>query len=147
MFGICFGDQALAKALGGEVIESPTGWSLGTVAVHICATAPWMTPARDALNLYAVHNEIVARLPEGATAFAETDRNKFAGFYVGDHILTTQHHPEMTSEFVMDVVEGLASVLDPAVIERARESLATQADSDVFAEWISRFFEAAQMAV
>lgn len=144
LFGICFGHQALAKALGGQVALAPTGWSLGTVSVSIRDTAPWMVPPRDMLNLYAVHNEVVVQLPERATVFARTDRIHYAGFFVGNQILTTQHHPEMTRPFIADVVDELSASLDPLVIARARQSLGTKTDSGVFAEWVARFFEGAR---
>lgn len=146
MLGICFGHQALAKALGGLVVPSPTGWTLGAVTVDICAAAPWMVPPRDLLNMYAVHNEMVVQLPEGATVFARTERNQFAGFFLGDRILTTQHHPEMTRPFIADVVDELSASLDPLVITRARESLGTRTDSGIFAEWAARFFVGARQS-
>lgn len=38
IFGICFGQQAVAMALGGECVPNPKGWEVGTYDVELAAT-------------------------------------------------------------------------------------------------------------
>lgn len=86
MIGICFGHQAIAKALGGEVIYAPQGWSLGSVKIDFFVEHPWMLPARNSLSLYAVHNEQVLSVPEGAQILARASHCP-----IDSHILTMWH--------------------------------------------------------
>lgn len=141
MFGICFGHQSIAKALGGKVITSPSGWSLGVVPVQFFNHSKWMQPERKEFRLYAVHMEQVSTLPKNAETIARTSACPIAGFRLGKHVLTIQHHPEMTSKFVHRLIEHLHPSLDPSVIFRARESMLSQAEGGQFMEWVVTFFE------
>ena len=48
--GICFGHQAVAKALGGEVVKWADGWGVGVRDMQITAHADWM-PKTDKTSL------------------------------------------------------------------------------------------------
>ncbi len=65
VFGICFGHQILAQALGGEVQRNPRGREIGTVAVEQTASDPIFDglPATFAANV--THIDTVVRLPPG----------------------------------------------------------------------------------
>ncbi len=141
MIGICFGHQAIAKALGGEVAHSKEGMSLGCVKVHFSGQMPWMSPQRDFLRLYAAHDEQVMVPPNGAEILAQTDACPIASFSIGNHIFTTQHHPEMTQEFIAAVIDYLSSGIDHEIIHRARTSLEYMADNNCFATWMANFLE------
>ena len=43
--GCCFGHQAIAKALGGEVGANPGGWGFGVSPTHFAVSEAWMRPA------------------------------------------------------------------------------------------------------
>jgi GMP synthase-like glutamine amidotransferase len=135
-FGACFGHQAIAAALGGEVGPNPGGWVFGLTETEM-EGAP--------IRLYAAHVEQVTRLPEGARLVGGNADCPVGSYAVGDHILTTQYHPEMSHEFVAALVEEYADDLPAEVISRARSALTTgRADSNRIAERIARFFEEAQ---
>lgn len=139
--GCCFGHQAIAAALGGEVGKNPGGWSLGAADTHFDRADPSMLPARKTLRLHAAHNEQVMRLPNGAEALGGDDASPLAAYKIGAHIMTTQYHPEMTPAFIAALVDELDGTLDPATIARARAELARPAESGVFAEWMVWFLE------
>jgi GMP synthase-like glutamine amidotransferase len=141
MIGICFGHQAIAKALGGQVELSPKGWSVGAVKVKFFGQTPWMQPWKEILRLYAVHNEQVVIPPKGSVILGKTDSCPIASFCIGNHVFTTQHHPEMTSEFISSVVDHLTAELDTDIIHRARTSLGYGDDNDRFSEWMANFLE------
>ena len=141
LFGACFGHQAIAKALGGEVGANPGPFVLGPVTAEMARPLPWMAAAQDTVRLCAAHGEQVTRLPEGAEVVAHGPGCEIAGFVMGRSIFTTTYHPEMSPEFIAALIEAYADQFSPDVVERARESLAEPAQNTLFAEWIARFFE------
>ena len=72
--GLCFGHQAMAKALGGEVARHPGGWGLGTGMTHWHQPQAWMTPAAASTCLLACllytspspRDRSVSRMPSSA---------------------------------------------------------------------------------
>ncbi|MEC3860815.1 type 1 glutamine amidotransferase [Mesobacterium sp. TK19101] len=145
LFGACFGHQLIAKVLGARIVRNPGGWGHGLLQVTRCGTAPW-SGDEPGFALYGSHIEQVARLPDGATGLFAGPGVPVAGFAVGAHVFTIQHHPEMTHGFITDLVEEYADVVGPAVTDRARVSLHQHADRTAFAEEIARFFDCAQTA-
>jgi GMP synthase-like glutamine amidotransferase len=140
LVGACFGHQAIAMALGGQVTRNPGGWFLGLAGMCF-APNPWLT--EGPMSQYAAHLEQVTRLPKGARVLAASDHCPVASFAIGDHVFTTQYHPEMTHGFISALVDEIAPKLPDGVADRARASLTQPADTARFAESIARFFEAA----
>ncbi len=133
LFGACFGHQAIAEALGGTVGRNPGGWVFGLTETEM---------EGHPIRLYASHIEQVLTLPAGARLTGGNAECPIGSFAVGDHILTTQYHPEMDHAFISALVEEYAGDLPAAVTDRARAQLAKrQADSARIAERITRFFE------
>jgi GMP synthase (glutamine-hydrolysing) len=123
VFGVCFGGQLLAQALGGRVVPSPqpeAGWSsITSEQPSLVATGPWLL----------WHNEAV-ELPPGAVLLA---RNEVAiqAYAKGPH-LGVQFHPEVTPAIVDswindakqrdEVTEDEHRALWDGIEERARTS-------------------------
>jgi GMP synthase-like glutamine amidotransferase len=126
MVGICFGHQAIANALGGEVGANPDGWVAG-------ASVYQGRGGQDDRTLLAWHKEQVLKLPEGAEILAGSEACPFAILRYGDAALTYQAHPEFTADFIRglvatrgqalsDDIKIRASAADDAEIARARTS-------------------------
>lgn len=143
LFGACFGHQAIALALGGKVERNPGGWVFGLARADVVDPAPWMEPLGRELAQYGAHIEQVTKLPEGARVLIGSAACPAGGFAIGERVYTTQNHPEMTPGFIAALVEEYAEKLPADVIEKARASLADEADYRDFAETIARFFEQA----
>lgn len=136
LFGACFGHQAIAEALGGTVGCNPGGWVFGLTETEMEGRP---------IRLYASHIQQVLTLPPGARVTGGNAECPIGSFAVGEHVLTTQYHPEMDHDFISALVEEYADDLPAAVTDRARVQLAEgSADSALIAERIARFFETAQ---
>ena len=141
MFGACFGHQAIAVALGGTVSRNPQGWGHGVLRTWGEAAFPWGGNIGE-IDLYASHIEQVVKLPMGASRIASSDGCENAGFVLGDHIFTIQHHPEMTHDFISALVEVLDEYVGRDVTKNARRELnSRRADRKQFAQWVVQFFE------
>lgn len=132
IFGACFGHQAIAMALGGQVAKNPGGWVFGLVETTIEGVP---------MKLYGSHVEQVVNLPPGAVILGGTSECAVGSFAIPGRVMTTQYHPEMSHSFITDLVEEYAEDLPPEVVTHARQSLTARADSDAIAERIARFFE------
>ncbi|MDG1127774.1 MAG: type 1 glutamine amidotransferase, partial [Paracoccaceae bacterium] len=95
-------------------------------------------------GLYAAHVEQVTALPAQARRLSTSPECPIGGFAIGNHIYTTQYHPEMTPGFIAALIEHLKDDKPADVVSRARASLAEPADTQPFAESIARFFEQAK---
>ena len=131
LFGICFGHQMIAQALGGLVANNPNGREIGTVEVRVRADAP-ADPIFDGVGkrfrVNATHVDVVAELPKGATVLAETDLDRCAAFVVGRTTKCVQFHPEFDGDAMRGYLEARAHLIsgeggDPqAILARATDA-------------------------
>lgn len=147
-FATCWGFQALARALGGEVVNDPDSAEIGTLDVRLTAagrTDPVFAPLAESGSAFAAHighEDVVTRLPADAVLLAETDRAPHAYTFAGLPIYCTQFHPELNRAALIErlrqypryvqSITGLA--IDEFADRRTRE--APQAET-----LISRFVE------
>jgi len=142
LFGACFGHQAIAKALGGSVDFNPgKGWLFGVTQTNIHSPTPWMEASNGTVLLNAAHEEQVTIAPEGAQIYMGNTACPNGGFSIGDHVFTTQYHPEITPHFMAALIEELSDVKPKSIIEGARDSLTQPPENTRFAGWIIRFFK------
>ena len=108
VFGVCYGHQLLAYALGGIVADHPAGIELGTRDIELVAHAggePLLVglPRRFAANLF--HSQTVAELPKGAEVLASSDHDPHQILYYGPMALSTQFHPEIDGEVMAELID------------------------------------------
>jgi len=99
VLGICLGHQLLAVALGGEVARGPHGQQIGVLEVGWTGEAyvdPLLAPVAALDDAPAVqwNNDVVTRLPDGATALARTPRGELQAARFGSAAWGVQWHPE-----------------------------------------------------
>ena len=120
MFGICFGHQIIAQALGGVVRKSDKGWGLGLHDYN----AEW--PGADTqakLSLSVFHQDQVEELPTGAQRVAQSEFCENAALYYPGFALTVQGHPEFREDYLRDLVKVRAgSVFSEEAAAQAHET-------------------------
>lgn len=105
MFGVCFGHQLLAHALGGTVEYNPRGREIGTQTIECLPAA-----ADDALMAglpthfpaQLVHAQSVTVLPPDAVVLARSEMDPHQCVRLAPNIYSTQFHPEFVPEFMQD---------------------------------------------
>ncbi|MEO6573250.1 MAG: glutamine amidotransferase [Polyangiaceae bacterium] len=124
LFGICFGHQMIAQALGGEVTKNPRGREVGSVFLDRLAIDPIMSGLPERFSVNTTHVDTVARLPAGARLLASTTLEPTAAFAIGDTVRGVQFHPELDASamraYVVARSEGIqADGMDPEKISAA----------------------------
>lgn len=114
LFGICYGHQLLAHALGGEVGNHPQGREMGTIGLelHPGAEADPLfggLPAR--FPAQATHLQTVLRPPEGATVLARSRHDACHAFRWGDRAWGVQFHPEFSAGHMRGYVRARQDAL------------------------------------
>jgi len=102
-WGICFGHQAIAAALGAEVAKSSDGWNLAAQTYEFCESTSAL--AADPLRLIAFHQDQVQSVPEGTSCYLTSTGCEVAGL-IGDNLMTMQPHPEFTPEVTTAILEA-----------------------------------------
>ena len=109
LFGICYGHQLLAHALGGDVDYNPAGREMGTVDIRLQPHAvgdPLFAGLPAQFAAQATHLQSVLRAPEGATVLASSEQDGCHAFRWGDAAWGVQFHPEFATTHMRGYVRA-----------------------------------------
>ena len=138
IFGICFGLQAMATALGGSVERSEQGWGVGVHTMKVGAARPWMQPRTDTISLIMSHRDQVVRLPPAARLLGSSDHCTNAMVEFTPLCVGIQGHPEFPADYARALYGARRDSLGD-LAERATASLDDPTDAATVADWILRF--------
>jgi len=140
VFGVCFGHQILAAALGGKVVKSDKGWGIGVHEYTTSKTAPiWLENAPAKFKLNAFHQDQVIELPEGANVWASSEFCPYAAIQYGETAASIQPHPEFQRPYEEALLKARYTLLPEDVHSKATKSLDEKLDSQLFAKWMLNF--------
>jgi GMP synthase (glutamine-hydrolysing) len=109
-FASCWGFQAMARALGGEVITDTRHAELGTVEVQLTDAGrsdPLFGPLGDRFLAPMGHQDCVVRLPPQAECLAFSEKVANQAFRIpGKPIYATQFHPELDRQTLIERVHA-----------------------------------------
>lgn len=114
LFGICYGHQLIAYALGGEVGPNPRGREMGTFEIEILDAAaddPLFAAAGARFVAQITHLQSVLRLPEGATLLAQSPLEPHHAFRWGERVWGVQFHPEFSATHMRGYIRARSGPL------------------------------------
>jgi GMP synthase (glutamine-hydrolysing) len=113
MFGVCYGHQLMAHALGGTVGWLPAGREIGTVSItrkdH--RGDDWLDALPATFPAHATHRQSVLEPPRGADVLAASGLDPHQLLRYGPHAISTQFHPEFSAESMRAYIDARADAL------------------------------------
>ncbi|WP_130617021.1 glutamine amidotransferase [Dyella amyloliquefaciens] len=108
LFGVCYGHQLMAHALGGRVDYLPGGREIGTVTIQMLDEAK-SDPLTDKLpsefRVHATHEQSVLELPKDATVLASSARDPHHLVRYGANAMSAQFHPEFNADVMRAYID------------------------------------------
>ncbi len=116
VLGVCFGQQLLCRAAGGEVNQNPRGREIGTIEVQLTEQGlrdplfSWAAhePSRR-IEVQATHVDAVDRLPAGAVVLASNENTPAQAVRLSETIAGVQFHPELRPEALQALIASRAA--------------------------------------
>lgn len=101
LFGVCYGHQLMAHALGGRVDYLDGGREIGTCPIELLDSArsdPLTARLSNGFRAHTTHEQSVLEPPKGATVLARSARDPHQLLRYGAHAVSTQFHPEFNAD-------------------------------------------------
>ncbi len=114
LFGVCYGHQLMADALGGKVDYHPEGVEVGCLDVELLPQAAddplvGVLPARFPAHL--THMQSVLEPPPGAQVLARSAQDACQILRYGPRAISTQFHPEFIPSITTACVQRREQML------------------------------------
>jgi GMP synthase-like glutamine amidotransferase len=139
MIGICFGHEIIAQALGGRVEKSNRGWTVGPVCYE-------RNDLKKTQTMLAWHQDQVTVKPALAEIVGSSADCENAILRYGSTVMTYQGHPEITPDYLRDLLRLQGQHLSEAARRKALGAAdAVLSTSDIVHEMKRLLFGKQQM--
>lgn len=113
LFGVCYGHQLMAHALGGSVGWLPSGREIGTCTItrrgH--GGGDWLDRLPETFPAHTTHRQSVLEAPGGAQVMASSELDPHQILRYAPYAISTQFHPEFTADIMRAYIDARADVL------------------------------------
>lgn len=114
LFGICYGHQLIAKALGGISGYHNQGKEIGTVDIHVVESIkedPLFKDAPSYFKAHTTHAQTVLQLPKNSVVLAKNDHEAHHIVRFDNVIWGVQFHPEYDKNIMIEYIKEQSSEL------------------------------------
>lgn len=113
MFGVCYGHQLMAHALGGSVGWLPAGREMGTRAItrHGREGSDWLAGLPAKFSAHTTHRQSVLEPPRGAEIIASSELDPHQLLRYAPYAISTQFHPEFGAAVMRAYIDARADAL------------------------------------
>ena len=144
-FASCWGFQAMARAMGGEVVTDRSRAEVGVTWMELTEaglTDPIFGPLGPRFQVIAGHEDHVVSLPEEAVLLARSELSENQAFHFpGRPIYATQFHPELDKAGFLDRMRKYPAYIPLAGADSLEELEAEMPDTDDVSHVLERFLE------
>lgn len=126
VMGVCFGHQAVAKALGGEV-QHMGSYEIGYRQIRL-GKSRIFNNMNSVEYPFSTHEDEVVSLPENFQKTAESDESIHGFEHEKEHIYGIQFHPEFDLESVKRIIR------DKDLSEKKKKALMEEAEEETHGE-------------
>ncbi len=144
-FASCWGFQAMARAMGGEVVTDRSRAEVGSTWLELTPAGmsdPVFGPLGKSFPVQIGHQDIVTRLPVGATLLASSPLVENEAFrFDGKPIYCTQFHPELDKEGLITRIGAYPEYLPLAGVSTLEELERITPDTSETEALLRRFLE------
>ena len=96
---------------------------------------------KNNLSLYVFHEDQVSVMPDDCKLLGSTQNCQISSFSKGNHIFTTQSHPEFDYTFMKTIVEKYKEILGTKIFDQAIKSLSNHVNGNTFSLWCENFIK------
>jgi len=114
LFGVCFGHQLMAHALGGRIDYLPGGREIGTQPISSrdgSQDDPLLAGLPASFRAHTTHEQSVLEIPPGATVLAGSARDPHHLLRYGRHAASTQFHQEFNADVMRAYIRRKHAVM------------------------------------
>lgn len=114
LFGVCYGHQLMAYALGGSVGWLPAGREIGTRTIarrRGSDSDDWLAGLPATFSAHTTHRQAVLEPPPGTQVIASSELDPHQLLRYAPHAISTQFHPEFGTAVMRAYIDARADAL------------------------------------
>lgn len=114
MFGVCYGHQLMAHALGGRVDYLAGGREIGTLPIELASSSagdPLAASLPTVFRAHTTHEQSVLETPPGTLVLARSARDPHHLLRYSAHAVSAQFHPEFNADVMRAYIQRKREVM------------------------------------